>query len=348
MPGDVARGRYRVRVSTGRELDIEADEVLDAARAGDRAAFESLLVPHLRALHLHSYRMLGSFTDAQDAVQETMLHAWQGLPGFEGRAPLSHWLYRISTTTCLKMIQRRQRQPVSAPWEVAWLQPYPDALLDELIDREADPAAVVDRRESVALAFIAAVQLLPATQRAVLILRDVLAFPARDVAELLETSVAGVNSALQRARATLAQAHNDGGGDGADSARMATRPAGERERAVLEAFLRAWHACDIPALAALLREDVELSMPPQAIRILGREQVAGFFATVPADGRLDLIRLVITRANGDPALAAYVPDESTQSHRGYGIMVLTLADDQIATITGFPDPDLFPLFDLPA
>jgi len=331
-------------MSIARDLDTPPDEVLDAARGGDRAAFDALIGPHLRVLHLHSYRMLGSYNDAQDAVQETMLHAWQGLSGFEGRAPLLHWLYRVSTTTCLKMIERRERQPVTTPWEVAWLQPYPDALLDRITDRDADPAAVVDRREDVALAFIAALQLLPATQRAVLILREVLAFPARDVAELLETSVAGVNSALQRARATLAHAHAHADGPGA-----ATRLPGEREREVLEAFLRAWHACDIPALAALLRDDVVLSMPPQAIRIVGRDQVAGFFATVPADGRLDLIRLVVTRANGHPALAAYLPDEGTPgSSHGYGIMVLTLSGDRIATITGFTDPDLFPIFGLPA
>jgi RNA polymerase sigma-70 factor (ECF subfamily) len=328
-------------MSTARDLDTHTDEVLDAARGGDREAFETLVLPHQRALHLHSYRMLGSFTDAQDAVQETLLHAWQGLSRFEGRAPLSHWLYRISTTTCLKMIERRERQPLTTPFEVAWLQPYPDALLDQITDRDADPAALTDRRESVALAFIAALQLLPATQRAVLILRDVLAFPARDVADLLETSVAGVNSALQRARTTLAHAR-------ADDMAIAPCPPGEREREVLEAFLQAWRACDIPALAALLRDDVVLSMPPQAIRIPGRDQVAGFFATVPADGRLDLIRLVVTRANGHPALAAYLPDESTQGCRGYGIMVLTLAGDRIATITGFPDPELFPLFGLPA
>lgn len=330
------------------DLETAADGVLDAARGGDRAAFDVLVGPHLRALHLHSYRMLGSFTDAQDAVQETMLHAWQGLSRFEGRAPLLHWLYRINTTTCLKMLQKRRRQPVSAPWEVTWLQPYPDTLLDELIDRDADPAALVDRRESVALAFIAALHLLPATQRAVLILRDVLAFPARDVAELLGTSVAGVNSALQRARATLAHAQARARTDGGEAALARPVAAGEREREVLEAFVRAWHACDIPALAALLRDDVVLSMPPQAIRILGRDQVAGFFATVPADGRLDLFRLVVTRANGHCALAAYLPDEGTQGHRGYGIMVVTFAGERIATITGFADPDLFPVFGLPA
>jgi RNA polymerase sigma-70 factor, ECF subfamily len=180
--------------------------------------------------------------------------------------------------------------------------------------------------------------LLPASQRAVLILRDVLAWPARDVAGLLDTSVAAVNSALQRARATLAKAN---------PAAAASRPLSRGEQLVLDAFVRAWQACDIPALAALLRDDATLTMPPQAIQITGRQAVADFFATVPAAGRLDLIRLVTTRANGHPSLAAYLPDGSTGDCRGYGLMVLTVADGQIATITGFPDPGLFPIFGLP-
>jgi RNA polymerase sigma-70 factor (ECF subfamily) len=311
--------------------------MLTAARAGDGDAFRALVAPYLRALHLHCYRMLGSYTDAEDAMQETLLHAWRGLGGYAGRSPLLHWLYRISTTSCLKMINRRSREPITTIGEVAWLQPYPDALLDQLVDVDSDPAAVLDRRESVALAFIAALQLLPATQRAVLILRDVLAWPSRDVADLLDTTVAGVNSALQRARATVAEAHGPG---------AVARPLGAQERRVVDAFMQAWARCDIPALAALLRDDATLTMPPQSIRIVGRERVAAFFATVPADGRLDLIRLVTTRANGHPTLAAYLPDDRRDC-RGYGIMVLTVVDDAIATITGFPDPDLFPLFDLP-
>jgi RNA polymerase sigma-70 factor (ECF subfamily) len=318
------------------EPDVEA--ALAAARAGDGEAFRTLVAPHLRALHVHSYRMLGSYTDAEEAVQEATVRAWRGLGGYQGTGPLRHWLYRITTTTCLKMINRRGRDPLTSTADVVWLQPYPDALLDELADHGADPAAIAERRESVALAFVAALQLLPAAQRAVLILREVLGWPARDVADLLDTTVAGVNSALQRARATLTRAP-------ATDARA--QHLSTREKQVLDGFLRAWHARDIPALAALLRDDVTLSMPPQAIRIVGREAVAGFFATVPADGRLDLIRLVVTRANGHPALAAYLPDNSTGDCRGYGIMVLTVTGDQVAAITGFPDPDLFPIFDLP-
>jgi RNA polymerase sigma-70 factor (ECF subfamily) len=313
-------------------------ELLQAACGGDSRAFQALaLAPHLRALHLHSYRMLGSYTEAEDAVQETLLRAWQGLAGFEGRAPLRHWLYRITTTTCLKMIRDRRRGPLTTA-DVAWLQPYPDILLDQIATVDADPAGIAERRESVALAFIAALQLLPASQRAVLILRDVLAWPARDVASLLDTSLAAVNSALQRARATLATANPTA---------AASRPLSDGERQMLDAFVRAWQACDIPALAALLRDDVTLTMPPQAIQITGRHPVADFFATVPAEGRLDLIQLVTTRANGHPSLAAYLPGDTTHGCRGYGIMVITIADGHIATITGFPDPALFPLFGLP-
>jgi RNA polymerase sigma-70 factor (ECF subfamily) len=320
-------------------VDPGIEPVLTAARAGDGEAFRVLVAPHLRALHVHCYRMLGSYADAEEAVQEAMVRAWRGLGGYQGTGPLRHWLYRITTTTCLKMINRRGRDPLASMAEVAWLQTYPDALLDEFPAIDADPATIVERRESVALAFVAALQLLPATQRAVLILREVLGWPARDVAELLDTTVAGVNSALQRARATLTAA---------PAASSGLAPLSSREQQVLDRFLRAWQACDIPALAALLRDDVTLTMPPQAIRIIGREQVATFFATVPADGRLDLIRLMVTRANGHPALAAYLPDEHSGDCRGYGIMVLTIIDDQVATITGFPDPDLFPIFDLPA
>jgi RNA polymerase sigma-70 factor (ECF subfamily) len=312
------------------------DDPLAAAQRGDGEAFRRLVAPHTRALHVHCYRMLGSYHDAEDATQETLLRAWRGLPAYRPIAPVRHWLMRIATTTCLKAIERRGRIPATTA-DVAYLQPYPDPLLDELPDPDpdAEPAAVVARRDSVALAFIAALQTLPATQRAVLILRDVLAWSASEVADLLDTSVAAVNSALQRARARLA--------DGVPTPAGSVDPA---ERRVLDAFLRAWHARDIPALAALLRDDVTLAMPPQAILITGRPAVAEFFATVPAGGRLDTIRLRVVRANGHPALAAYLPDDGAEC-RGYGIMVLTITGGRIATVTGFPDPDLFPIFGLP-
>lgn len=315
----------------------EVGNALDAARRGDADAFGVLVAPHLRALHLHCYRMLGSYADAEDAMQESLLRAWRGLDGFEGRSPLRHWLYRITTTTCLKMIERRGRAPVSS-LDVAWLQPYPDSLLDQLAYDDADPAKIVDRRESVALAFIMALQVLPGTQRAVLILREVLEWPAQQVADLLETSVAAVNSALQRARATLGRTDLD---------LTVSRPLDERQRRVLDAFIRAWHARDLEGLAALLRDDATLTMPPQAVRIAGRHEIVKFFATVPADGRLDLIRLVTIAANGQPAVAAYLPDDNNHGCHGYGVMVFTVVVGQITAIVGFPDRDLFPIFDLP-
>ncbi|WP_433611393.1 RNA polymerase subunit sigma-70 [Dactylosporangium sp. CA-139114] len=296
--------------------------------------FQDLVAPHLPALQLHCYRMLGSYHDAEDALQDTLLRAWRGLPGYQHRAPLRHWLMRIATTTCLKAIERRGRTP-AATVEITWLEPYPDALIDQLTDPDADPAAIVGNRESVALAFIAALQLLPGSQRAVLILRDVLSWPAADVAALLDTTVPAVNSALQRARVTVT--------NGAAT----PRPLDDRDKVVLDAFLHAWHTCDIPALAALLRDDASLTMPPEAIEITGRDAVAAFFATVPANGRLDTIPLLVTAGNGHHAVAAYLPDP-TGTCRGYGIMLLTTHAGSITTITGFPSPTLFPVFDLPA
>jgi RNA polymerase sigma-70 factor, ECF subfamily len=308
-------------------------DLLAAARAGDRDAFTELLAPHRRALHLHCYRMLASLDDADDALQETQLSAWRGLDTFAGRAPLRHWLYRIATTTCLKIIRGRGRVPVPVS-DLVHLQPYPDRLLDQLT--AGDPAAEVERRDGVALAYIAALQRLPATQRAALLLRDVLAYSPAETAELLDTSVAAANSLLQRARATLKTEDVAGRG----------RPLDATDRQIVARFVDAWQRRDIPALAALLAEDAILRMPPQRAEFIGRTVIADFFATVPAGGRLDLIDLVEVRANGQPALAAYLPDERGDG-RGYGIMVLDIADAAIVTITGFPDPGLFAAFGLP-
>jgi RNA polymerase sigma-70 factor (ECF subfamily) len=316
-----------------------AADLLAAARAGDGEAFKALVGPHQRALHVHAYRMLGSLDDADEAVQDALLSAWRAVDTYQGHAPLSHWLYRITTTSSLKVIRAKARRPVAAG-EIGHLQPYPDRLLDQLTDADADPAAIAERRESVALAFITALQRLPARQRAALILRDVLAWNAAEVATLLEISVPAVNSALQRARATLSAP--------APAPSVAARQRlDDHQRHVLDRFTDAWQRCDIDALAALLREDVILSMPPELTTITGRAQVTRFFATVPAGGRLDTIRLVRTAANGHPALAAYLPDQSARCH-GYGIMVFTFASDGVAAITGFPSPDLFERFGLPA
>jgi RNA polymerase sigma-70 factor (ECF subfamily) len=327
------------REETGQKDARQAPNLLAAARDGDGEAFRALISPHLPALHVHAYRMLGSLDDADEALQDALLRAWRGLDTYRGEAPLLHWLYRITTTTSLKAIRAKGRLPVPTG-EIGHLQPYPDRYLDQIDGTGADPAAIVEQRESVALAFITALQRLPATQRAALILRDVLAWNAREVAALLEISVPAANSALQRARATLSSAW-----PGASVAAHATLS--EHERQILDRFVDAWQRCDIPALAAVLREDAILTMPPELVEIIGRDQVAHFFATVPADGRLETIRLVHTRANGHPALAAYLPDASERC-AGYGIMVFTANGDGIATITGFPLPGLFERFGLPA
>jgi RNA polymerase sigma-70 factor (TIGR02960 family) len=299
------------------------DALLNAARGGDGEAFRTLLAPHVPAIQVHCYRMLGSFHDAEEATQDTLLRAWRALHTYEGRAPLRHWLYRIATTTCLKIRHGRARQPATGA-ELTYLQPYPDRLLDQL-PAGGDPAAEVERRESVSLAFVTALQLLPATQSAVLILRDVLAWTSAEVADLLDTTVTAVNSALQRARATLRAA----------TPHPSARPLPDREREIVAGFVHAWHRRDIAGLAALLREDVIMRMPPEAMDLYGRAAVVGFLATVPAQGRLDTIRLVPTRANGQPALAAY---ETSDDGRAipYGLMVLTLAADAVTEITGFP------------
>jgi len=289
--------------------------LLLAARAGDGDAFRELVAPHLPALHVHCYRMLGSYHDAEEVMQEVLTRAWRYLDGYREQAPLTHWLYRIATTTSLKAIEARAKRP-STVAEIDYLEPYPDRLLDAL-PAESDPAAEVERRESVSLAFISALQLLPATQRAVVILREVLAWRADEVAELLETTVAAVNSMLQRARVTL----------GSPGAR---RSLDEDDRRVLARFVDAWHRRDIPGLAEVLRADVEMRMPPEKMEFLGRDAVLEFFATVPEGGALETVRLVITRANGQPALAAFVAGEP------YGIMVLELAGGRIATVIGFP------------
>lgn len=324
---------------------VAENALLAAARDGDERAFGSLTQPYARELHVHCYRMLGSIHDAEDALQETFLRAWRHLRSFEGRSSLRSWLYTIATNVCLTAAERRSRSPAellhpvtaaAEPAEVPHLSPYPDAFLDELAD-VATPEARYELRESVQLAFLAAIQLLPPRQRATLILRDVLGWSAREVAELLDSTVAGANSALARARATLEQQPGPSG----------SRPAPEVERSLVRRYMSAWEAVDIDGLVAVLKEDAVLTMPPQPVLYRGRAAIGEFFATIPAGGALDQIRLVPTRANGQPALAAYggYPDEPRLLP--YGIMVLTLDGDEIAAITGFADPALFPLFGLP-
>ena len=324
--------------------------LLALARSGDQRAFADLVGPYLRELHVHCYRMLGSFQDAEDVIQEVLLRAWRHLDGFENRSSVRQWLYRIATNRCLTFQARAATAPAGAgpvpppsnapEVEVVALQPYPGSRLGLLPDH--DPQARYDLRESVDLAFLSAIQLLPARQRAVLLLRDVLAFSAAETAGLLDTSVAGVNSALQRGRAALHEHRATG------RLRPGRRPeSSAAERSILRSYLAAWHACDIPALVALLREDALLTMPPFPLAYRGRDAIARFLATVPARGRLDQITLVPARANEQPAVAAYVRDPGGRRATAYGIMVLTIDGSAIGEITGFADPALFPFFGLP-
>jgi RNA polymerase sigma-70 factor (ECF subfamily) len=287
----------------------------------DGQAFALLVEPHRRALHLHCYRMLGSLHDADDALQETLLRAWKGSDRYEPRARLSGWLHTIATNVCLSAIARRPDQPVDVE-DLERLQPYPDRLLDDLVTRE-----------TVELAFITATQLMPAKQRAALILRDVLGWSAKEVAEALGDSVGAVTSALQRARKCVGETR-----------RSASVPEQEQQE-LAERFMAAWNAVDIDGLVALLTEDAVMTMPPERMRVDGARAIGEFFATVPQQGRLDEIQLLQTATNRQPALAAYARhDDGT--YRPYGLMVLQL-EPLVSTIVGFPDPWLFEQCGLP-
>jgi RNA polymerase sigma-70 factor, ECF subfamily len=292
----------------------------------DEQAFALLIEPHRRAIHLHCYRMLGSLHDADDALQETMLRAWKGSDRYEPRAQLAAWLHTIATNICLTALAGRRSQPAQLLEDLDYLQPYPDRLLDDLV-----------LRETVELAFITAIQLLPPKQRAVLILRDVLGWSAKEVAEALEDSVGAVTSALQRARTNLAARAYD----------PHSSASGEGEGSLVKRFMAAWDAVDIDALVALLTEDAVMTMPPERMRIAGGPAIGDFFATVPLEGRLDRIQLLQTAFNRQPTLAAYaLADNGT--YRPYGLMVLEIERDHITGIVGFPDPWLFEQCGLPS
>jgi RNA polymerase sigma-70 factor (ECF subfamily) len=286
-----------------------------AAQAGDERAFRELVEPYRRALEIHCYRMLGSPHDAEDVVQETLLRAWRGLDRFERRAGIKTWLYRIATNACLDEIERRPRrlEPV---------EPYPDAQLDEAAAPIADPAARYAQREGMELAFLTTIRRLPGRQRAVLILRDVLGWTAPEVAELLETTVSSVTSALQRARETV------------DRELPATRaPVAEKERALLRRYVTLWERVDVDGLVALLREDAAIRMPPGRA-VAGRAAIGDFWRGLGGGCAVGRMRVVPAYANRMPALAMYRDGEP------HGIMVLTVEDGAIAAIDAFIDPEL--------
>jgi RNA polymerase sigma-70 factor, ECF subfamily len=312
----------------------------DAAMAGEDAAFARLVDGYRGELRVHCYRMLGSFTDAEDHVQETLLRAWRGRGSFEGRATLRAWLYRIATNVCLDTLRTHPERvvPVAdvgdpAPSEIPWLQPYPDRLLE--------PDAVVVARETIELAYLAAIQLLPANQRAVLVLRDVLDFSAAETADLLDTSVASVTSALQRARATLKQHRRDE----PDAWVPAVEPSAQ-EQALLRRYMDAHARADSDAVVAMMREDVRFTMPPQPTRYEGKAALARFFADAFGPRSLGEFRLVATRANRHPAAANYIRAPGDTLFRAMSLDVLRFEGGQLVEITTF-DTTLFPLFGLP-
>jgi RNA polymerase sigma-70 factor (TIGR02960 family) len=335
---------------------VTAEGTLARARAGDEAAFKALTDPYRRELQLHCYRILSSVQDAEDVLQETLLAAWRGLARFEERASLRAWLYRIATNRCLNALRAGQRRPgrVMTPpdppfeppeptrrGEPVWLQPYPDALLEGVADLSAGPEARYETKEAVGLAFVAGLQHLPPRQRAVLVLRDVLGFRAMEVARMLDSSEASVNSALKRARTAL-------------EARL---PAGNRERApmprspreldLVARFTDAFENDDVDGVVALLTDDAWYTMPPVTLEYQGPATIARFLRESERWRATRRYRLVPTRANGQPAFGCYLRDAHAPLYRAHGLIVLTLEGDRISAITRFTDSSILACFGLP-
>ncbi len=325
-------------------------DLLAKARAGDQRAFTQLTAPHRRELEVHCYRMLGSLQDAEDALQETLLAAWDHLDRFEERASLRTWLYRIATNRCLDARRAARRRPAKA-WDVpgvalmepngtediVWLEPYPDARLPHSPGAPPAPEARYDEIEAVSLAFVTALQLLPPRQVAVLILRDVLGFRAQEVAMMLDTTVESVTSALKRARANLDRHLTPG-------PQHPRPPRGGDEQALVAEFVRAWEAADAEAVVAMLTDDAFITMPPMPYRYEGKQTVRRFFAGLFDGGRR--FDLAPTRANGQPAFGAYLVGPGSV-RTGVGVYVLTVAGDRLTSLARF-EATALPWFDLPA
>jgi RNA polymerase sigma-70 factor (ECF subfamily) len=334
---------------------VQERELLQTAMQGSEDAYRRLVEPHRSELHAHCYRMLGSVQDAEDALQEALVRAWRGLEKFEGRSSLRSWLYRIATNTSLDAIQRRPKRVLPVEYgppadphggvgepvvESVWIEPYPDGTL-AIEDGYASPDARYEQREAVELAFIAALQLLPANQRAVLILREVLGFSAQETAETLDTSVASVNSALQRARATIQKKLPD------QSQQETLSALGdEKLREMVEQYADAWERNDVDTVVSMLADDVAFTMPPMARWFSGLEGVRGFlerWSMLPEWGW----KGIPVSANGQPALAFYSWDEEQQARVPFAINVLTFEGDKIKEVDAFivrssmdPDPDV--------
>jgi RNA polymerase sigma-70 factor (TIGR02960 family) len=326
-------------------------DLITRARAGDGEAFRELTEPYRRELQVHCYRMLGSLQDAEDVLQDTLLAAWQGLGAFEGRASIRTWLYRIATNRCLNALRSASRRPArewdipqveppepSRLGEVVWLEPYPDALLESVIKIPLGPEARYQQTEAISLAFVTALQLLPARQRAVLILREVLGYHANEVADTLDSTVESVNSALKRARASLRRCLPKTG-----DREPPPDPGSRAEHALVAQFVRAWESSDVDALVALLTADVSVSMPPLPLEYHGRDVVARFCAVLMSRRSHDLVP---TRANGQPSFGAYLRAPAGGIRHGTGLFVLTLTGDRICAMTRF-DSSVLRWFGLP-
>jgi RNA polymerase sigma-70 factor (ECF subfamily) len=328
-----------------------SSDLIVRAKAGDEESFRQLVDPYRRELQVHCYRILGSAHDAEDALQETLLAAWRGLSGFEGRASLRAWLYQIATSRSLNALRSASRRPQtetsmlelelpesSRLGEVLWLEPYPDILVDSLGEGSPGPEAHYEAREAISLAFVTALQLLPPRQRAVLILRDVLGFRAGEVAQILASSEESVTSALKRARATLERKLPP-------DREPPPPPNSAAERELVERLTRAFERSDVDGIVALLTDDVRFSMPPLPLEYHGRELVTQFLRVVTLQER-SRHRTVATRANGQPAFGLYVRDPGGAVFHALGLMVLTLAGNRICEITRF-DTGVLPRFGLP-
>ena len=336
----------------------DSGTILRAAQAGDEEAYAHVVEPYRRELLVHCYRMLGSLQDAEDSVQETLLRAWRRLDRFRGRLRLRAWLYKIATNICLDALDRRPRRklpaavyPAADPTgpialsvaEPIWMEPLPE---EWLVDEKENPEARYAMRESITLAFQLALQVLPPRQRAVLILRDVVDWSAKEVSDLLDMTVSAVNSALHRARATMTKQH---AASGDNAVRSLTED--ERWRRLLDDYVRAWDAGDIARLTALLKEDATLIMPPLPTWYQGREAILTFAARVhAAHMRGARSRYIPTRANGQPAMAVYHWSEPMKTYQPFGLHVLTVDESvwQITKIVNFLNPELFPRLGLAA
>lgn len=337
---------------SGGTRDAVSIGLLVQAQAGNEDAFRQLVAPYQRMLQLHCYRLLGSAHDAEDAMQETLLAVWQGLSAFEGRSSLRTWLFRIATTRCMNALRSRRRRPPketamheldlpepTGSGDIPWLEPYPDALIEGLADSSPGPEARYATKEAISLAFVTALQLLPPRQRAVLILRDVLGFHSREVAQMLDSSEHSVNSALKRARVTLHLRVPPGEGESPRS------PTSRAERDLVERFTRAFESGDIACIVGLLTDNARVSMPPMPFEWRGLDRVGQVLTALMLSHGLER-RLIPTRANGQPAFGLYLGNPHASLLQVAGLLVLTVAGTRVAAITRF-DSSVLPLFGLP-